>query len=352
MPVICRAGSVYHKWDLYMAEGLPEPVIEVLPKDLTPYKAGNTGIDYVHTFDSGKPGPHVVVNALMHGNELCGMTAVSRLLDLGVRPTRGKLTLSFANVTAYQRFDPDDPFASRQIDRDLNRVWDPAILDADTETLEAARARELLPVFAAADGLLDIHSTSNPVHPMLCYTWLDKSRDLAAHIGYPLHHIVSSERLHQGTMLFEYDGFSDERRPARAILVECGQHFARRSGDIALFTALRFLDFHAVIAPDFIAEHLPDVGPDRNTTIYQASQVVSAKTDEFQYVRPLLGFEEFAAGDLIARDGETEIRAPYDQCTVIMPRRRPVKGGEVVTLARRLTDLPENETQVALDSWQ
>lgn len=319
-----------------MAEGLPEPVIEVLPKDLTPYKAGNTGIEYVHSFDSGAPGPHVVVNALMHGNEFCGMTAVTRLLDLGVRPVRGKLTLSFANVAAYERFDPEDPFASRLVDRDLNRVWDPEILKIDTDSHEAARARELLPVFATADGLLDIHSTSNPVHPMLCYTWLPKARDLAAHIGYPVHHIVSSQRLHQGPMLFEYDGFSDAERPARAILVECGQHFARKSGDVALFTALRFLDFHRLLDPGFVAEHLPDVGAGTEPTIYHSSVVISAETDEFRYVRPLLGFEEFAAGDLVARDGAREIRAPYDLCTVIMPRRQPVKGGEVVTLARRL----------------
>jgi predicted deacylase len=320
-----------------MAVGLPEPVIEVLPKDLSPYKAGNTGIDYVYSFDSGVAGPHVVVNALMHGNELCGMTAVTRLLDLGVRPLRGKLTLSFANVAAYARFDPDDPFASRQIDRDLNRVWDPEILKSDTTSQEAARARELLPVFAEADGLLDIHSTSNPVHPMLCYTWLPKSRDLAAHIGYPLHHIVSSERLHQGPMLFEYDGFSDENRPQTAILVECGQHFARKSGDVALFTALRFIEFHHIVDPDFVAEHLPELDTGGQTTVYHSSEVVSAETDDFRYVRPLLGFEEFAAGDVIAWDGDREIRAPYGLCTVIMPRRQPVKGGEVVTLARRLT---------------
>ncbi len=320
-----------------MADGLPEPVLEVLPTDLTPYKAGNTGIDYVHTFDSGRSGPHLVVNALMHGNEFCGMTAVTRLLDLEIRPLHGKLTLSFANVAAYNRFDPENPFGSRQIDRDMNRVWDADTLANDTESHEAARAREMLPVFKAADGLLDIHSTSNPVHPMLCYTWLPKSRDLAEHIGYPLHHIVSSERLHQGPMLFEYDGFSDRNRPATAILVECGQHFARKSGDVALFTALKFLDYYEVLDKEFVARNMPDVAASEPPTVYLASEVVSAKTAEFRYVHPLLGFEEFAQGDLVARDGDEEIRAPYDRCTVIMPRRQPVQGGEVVTLAQRLT---------------
>ena len=57
------------------------PVFEVLPRDLSPYKAGNVGIDYVHRFESGRPGPHVLINALTHGNEFCGMTAATYLLD-------------------------------------------------------------------------------------------------------------------------------------------------------------------------------------------------------------------------------------------------------------------------------
>ncbi|MEI7764917.1 MAG: succinylglutamate desuccinylase, partial [Comamonadaceae bacterium] len=44
-----------------------EPTLEVLPRDLSAYRQGNIGVDYVHRFDSGKPGPHVLVNALTHG---------------------------------------------------------------------------------------------------------------------------------------------------------------------------------------------------------------------------------------------------------------------------------------------
>ena len=47
----------------------PEPDFELLPRDLTPYRAGNTGIPYVHRFESGRPGPHVLINSLTH--EFC-----------------------------------------------------------------------------------------------------------------------------------------------------------------------------------------------------------------------------------------------------------------------------------------
>src|SRR5688500_1604172 len=94
--------------------------IGVLPRDLSAYRQGNTGIDYVHRFASGKPGPHVLVNALTHGNEICGMVAATHLLDHGVRPKIGTLTVSFANVEAYEAFDIAQPYENRQLVHNLN----------------------------------------------------------------------------------------------------------------------------------------------------------------------------------------------------------------------------------------
>src|SRR5437868_2034850 len=102
---------------------------ELLPQDLSAYRQGNTGIAYVHRFESGRTGPHVLVNALTHGNEFCGMVAAKHLLDSGVRPRIGTLTVSFANVAAYESFDRANPFASRQLVHNLNRVWAPELLD-------------------------------------------------------------------------------------------------------------------------------------------------------------------------------------------------------------------------------
>ena len=39
------------------------------------------------------------------------------------------------------------------------------------------------------------------------------------------------------------------------------------------------------------------------------------QTEDFRFVRPLIGFETFAEGELIATDGPDEIRAPCDDCT-------------------------------------
>ena len=63
--------------------------VELNALDITQYRRGNTGIDYVTTLDSGASGPHVMLSALVHGNELCGAHALHYLVREGVRPRRG-----------------------------------------------------------------------------------------------------------------------------------------------------------------------------------------------------------------------------------------------------------------------
>ena len=100
--------------------------IELNPPDISRWRASNSGVDYVHVFDSGRPGKTVMVQALTHGNELCGAIALDWLLGQhpaqDLTPTTGQLILSFANVAAYERFDASRPNASRCVDEDLNRV--------------------------------------------------------------------------------------------------------------------------------------------------------------------------------------------------------------------------------------
>ena len=48
---------------------MSQDAIELTAPDISRYAAGTHGVPYVHTFDSGKPGPHVMVNALTHEME-------------------------------------------------------------------------------------------------------------------------------------------------------------------------------------------------------------------------------------------------------------------------------------------
>src|SRR5258706_7765758 len=199
-----------------------------------------TGTEFVHTFESGKPGPHVMVNALKHGNEICGALVVDRLLREGLAPTRGTLTLAFANVEAFSRFDPANPYATRFVDEDFNRVWTPQTLDGGRDSTELRRARRLRPFVEAADFLLDIHSMLEPSPPVMICGPLEKGIRFAFDVGIP-EHIVSDTGHANGTRMPDYGGFGDPASAKNALLVECGQHWERNAERVAWQTTWRVL---------------------------------------------------------------------------------------------------------------
>ena len=308
---------------------LNPPAFEVLPRDLSAYREGNTGIDYVHRFASGKPGPHVLINALTHGNEICGMVAATHLLDSGVRPRIGTLTISFANVQAYETFDPAQPFESRQLVHNLNRVWSAAELDGSEHSPELARARALRPVVAQADHILDIHSTSQDVQPFGVYPAHARNAAAALALGRPPVHLVMPGGLGSGTPLIQHGRHGLAEGDGVALVVECGQHFRQSAADLATAVSLDFLAHFGLIEP--AAPRPAPPGPQRR---YELLQTCMVRTAEFRFVRPVQGFEVFAKGELIATDGPHEIRALCDDCTVLMPTREPIVGREAVYLTR------------------
>ncbi len=306
----------------------PLPPIEISPRDLSAYRAGNTGVPYVHRFDSGRPGPHVLINALTHGNEFCGMVAACHLLDTGVRPRIGTLTVSFANVEAYESFDPARPFDSRQLVHNLNRIWSEAWLAGAEDSPELRRARVLRPVVAAADHILDIHSTSQPVQPFWVYPAFARNGAAARAIGRPTVHLVMPQGLGSGTPLVQHGLHGTPGHHGVAMVVECGQHFARATGALAVEVALDFLGHFGLV------ERAPATHPPAQR--YELMQTVVVQTPGFRFTRPLVGFERFGPHELVAQDGEREIRAGAEGCTVLMPARTPIVGREGVYLAREM----------------
>lgn len=308
------------------------PVFEVLPRDLSAYRQGNIGVDYVHRFESGKPGPHVLINALTHGNEICGMVAATHLLDAGVRPLVGTLTISFANVQAYESFDPSKPFESRQLVHNLNRIWSAQELDGDGDSPELRRARALRPVVAAADHILDIHSTSQDVEPFWVYPSYPRNAAVANAIGRPGVHLIMPQGLGSGTPLIQHGRHGDAGSNAgSALVVECGQHFLQSAATLATEVAQDFLAHFGLMAPRSPAPARP---VQRRFELLETCMV---RTPEFRFTRPLVGFEVFAKDEVIATDGPHTIRALCDDCTVLMPTREPIVGREAVYLTKPVT---------------
>ena len=299
--------------------------VELKAPDIGPYRASSTGTSYVHRFESGKAGPNALVVALTHGNEICGAIALDRLMKMGVQPMRGTLTLAFANVAAFARFDTVNPFASRFVDEDFNRVWTAHVLDGPRDSVELRRARELRPFIEAADFMLDIHSMLESSPPVMICGPLDKGIRFAFDIGIP-QHVVSDTGHANGTRMRDYEGFGDPASPKNALLIECGQHWERSAADVAWQTLWRFLERVGVVESETAAREIEAAKEPQK--LIRVTEAVIANTPAFRFTKTFTGLEVVPRrGDVIAWDGEEAVRAPYDNCVLVMPVPNNIKTG-------------------------
>ena len=312
--------------------------VELIAPDIEAYRAGNTGIEFVTSFDSGVAGPHVMVNAVTHGNEICGAIALDYLFRNNVRPRQGKLTLGFVNHAAYNNFDPANPTKSRFVDEDFNRVWVEGRLGGDEDTAELRRAREMRPLFDTVDYLLDIHSMGTYSPALMICNGLDKEVELTAKVGYPAYIMCGSGHV-VGKRLIEYTPFNDRANHKVAMLVECGQHWAEATGPAALNTALHFLSATGAVGDDFLDAHCtsPEDRRPPKPQMWEVTDGITAETDHFAFTEAYVGMEVIAkAGTVIATDGDKQVTTQYDNCLLMMPSHTGGKGMRRLRLCRSM----------------
>jgi predicted deacylase len=306
--------------------------VEVQAPDISPWREGNTGVEYVSTFDSGKAGPRVMISAVVHGNELCGAIVLDWLLRMELRPLVGRLTLAFVNVGAFARFTPDAPAASRFVDEDFNRLWAEDVLDGRRESAELRRARALRPIVDEVDLLLDIHSMQQCNVPLMMCGPARKGRELARAVGAPPH-IIADVGHAAGKRMRDYTPFIDPSSARNALLVECGQHWEKASVDVARDVTVRFLAHAGLVGEEFAREYsTPAREPQR---VVEVTGPITIRTDHFRFVEHYRGMEVIPrAGTVIGHDGEQSVRTPFDDCVLIMPSLRLRKGESAVRLGR------------------
>jgi len=307
--------------------------------DIAAWRAGNTGTEGVWRFDSGLPGRQVMISALVHGNELCGAWALKGLLEAGLRPLQGTLTLVFANLDAFDRFDAAAHDASRFTDEDLNRQWSDERIDAGN-TAERRRAAALRPFVRQTDWLLDLHSMHEPSAPLLLTGVQPRNLVLAKQMGAPAHIVVDAGHK-DGTRLRDYGrfGLSDEEAgDSRTLLVECGFHGDPASRAVAQDQCLRFLLASEVIDEAEAQRLLPGwrlPAPVEQFALTVTGPVV-AKSQGFRFNAPFTGLERFAQAGTVIGDNDGEpVCTPYDDCVLVMPSVRQARAGvTVVRFAR------------------
>jgi predicted deacylase len=275
-----------------------------------------------------------MVQALTHGNEFSGAIALDYLFKENVRPVKGKLTLAFANVAAFERFDFADPDRSRCIDEDYNRIWADAVLHGPRDSAELRRARELQPFVDAADYLLDLHTMTEPCRPIMVCGMLDKGADFARRVGMPADLRIDTGHP-AGLRMRDRGGFGEPASPKNALLIEAGQHWEKRAVDVAIDTTLRFLQVTGTLDATFVRPRLRLAAPAKQRVV-RVTEPVTASSTSFRFAKPWKGLEVVEkAGTVVAMDGDKVWRTPYDDCVLVMPSTAHVKpGNTMVRLGR------------------
>lgn len=316
--------------------------IEVTFPDIRRFAQGNTGIPYVHSFDSGISGPHVMVNSLTHGNEVSGAITVAGLLDHGLRPRIGKLTLSFANHEAFHSFDATRPDASRFVDQDLNRVWSADILDnPGKNSAEIRRAREMRPVVTTVDFLLDLHSMHEYGPPMIVCTTKDKHMRFAQRLGFPTN-VICDTGHRDGKRMIDYGDFDKDDSPRDALAVETGHHWQTSSVDAARNTAARFLLMSGIVKRGDIPDGwmAPEPGPQRFIGV---THPVVATSMDFRFTQDFMGPELVTIpkrGTVFAYQDGNPVATPWDNCVMVMPSLRQLLPGVTVVRLGKVIATP------------
>lgn len=289
----------------------------------------NCGTPGVWRFGGQAPGPHLVITALIHGNEVCGAHAAGRLLEEPPQFARGTLTVAFCNLRAYAMLTDDNKSKCRLVDEDLNRVW--GRLDApaaDADTYELARARELLPWLEQADALLDLHSMTDPAPALGLVGRASKNVGFARRTGFPAL-LVQDGGHSAGLRLIDRPRFADPRAAPVAMLVECGQHFSREAIEAADETVRRTIA--AVLRGEAMSAPEPQ-------SVIEVTEAVTIRTDDFQWVGEWSNMGVVPeAGTLVARDGDSEVRTPHANTYMVMPASEAFRkrGQTAVRFGRR-----------------
>ena len=309
--------------------------------DLLHRAAAHPEVLHWHTWSALEPGPALIVMGAVHGNEICGAHAIARTLeDLAhgrIVLARGRLTLvPVANPRAFAQ-------NTREGERNLNRRFVPQPVPRDYED---RITRQLAPLLAQHDALLDLHSFHTPGDPFAMVGPRNNAgpREPFARAAeeMALARALGAQQVVEG-WLEVYDRAARQRgetpddegigtneymrsQGGYAVTLECGQHEDPQAVEVAeqaVHGALALLGLAHVPAPPRFS------GPAARLT-----DVVLRESANDTLARDWHSFDAVQMGDVIAtRADGTPVAAPYDGC-VLFPHPEAEVGQELFYLAQ------------------
>ncbi len=262
----------------------------------------------------------------IHGNEPAGMLAARAVLaDLAPRRSvlRGKVIAFTGNRRALEH-------GVRFVSRDLNRGWHEPELTrlhaapADALTTEDHEQRELHREILALEReparlvFLDLHTTSGPTEPFVCFSDTSANRSLACALFVNV--VLGLEKVLGASMLTWASA-----RGHVGISFEAGQHedpraVQRHIGAVwMLLVAVGALDAADVPAEDAQLAAIRPTPGSRPLVVEVRHRHVVAVGDEFEMLEGFAGFDPIEAGQVIARDRRGPVCMP-ETGLLLMPR--------------------------------
>ncbi len=246
------------------------------------------------------PGPRALILGGTHGNEVTGVMLVEEMhrdLDNGTLAlAAGTLTLAIGNPLAVERnARGSEPHA------DLNRLFMPAALDpGGPDTYEHRRARELAPLLADTDIVVDLHATNKPSDPFLvAVNDTPRHRELCRF--FPCDTIlIVPDAVIPGTTAALVDAHG-----GIGIAFESGW-----MGDLTRVGQMRAAVEGILARAGMIAA--PETLYDGQST-YVMTEAITLTDRGFAFApgRGERNFEPFAPGDILGHHGDVPLLAPY-----------------------------------------
>jgi succinylglutamate desuccinylase len=270
----------------------------------------------IHVIQGKKPGYKVGVIGAIHGDESVGIAALDFLKEFFEAHdlNAGELYLITGNPKALNK-------NIICIDDNLNRMFNTNdVIDCtNSMSYEYKRSRELMPLLASFDYMLDIHSTNQP-GPV--FSIIKKEDMLHKKIAslLPVDFYTYNWNDHITNTTCDWVN----KNGGVAITIECGDHTHEYGSQAAIKASKIFLQSIQMHNFDL------DIHPIKKSIKIIGSEYVQDK-DSFAYCNRYNNFQNILPGEQIAQDNIKKYITPYEKdLKIIFPTKiESIKSGSI-----------------------
>lgn len=251
-------------------------------------------------------GPNVAIIAGVHGNEICGVKAIKKIIP-NFKIKKGKIIFIIANKLAIKN-------KVRFVESDLNRSFS----TLKTKTLEQKTAKEIKKILLKVDFMLDIHASTSEESKPFCICE-KHSLDIVKYL--PVKKVlINLDKFHSGST----DEFMNKQNKV-GICIECGWLGSKKS----INTAIRAIKIFCA-SLGLINYKIKN----KNQEILKATRIYKNKKSAFTPIRKFKDFEKIN-NNIIGYEGKTAIFGKNNEL-ILFAKKNKKTNKECFLIAKKL----------------